>query len=148
MKAVIVAAVLLLVGIAGKSHLAGRNAHAEKVPQAAADAIPPAQIPSDLGQSDEAGSEVKLILLSLIVHGFENNELQLEAGDYLFIIANRTGRREVNIRLDREGKERIAEAAAVGRQREWKKRLKLTPANYILTADDNPEWTCRIVVRP
>jgi hypothetical protein len=28
------------------------------------------------------------------------------------------------------------------------KRLKLTPGNYLVTANDNPEWTCRIVVRP
>ncbi len=147
MKAVIVAAVLLMVGIAAKSHFAGHNAHAENVPQTAADAIPRIQIPSNLDQS-EAGPEVKLVLLALLVNGFENNEMQLEAGDYMFIIGNRTGLREVNIRLEREGKERVAEAAAGGRQREWKKRLKLTPGNYIVTANDNPEWTCRIVVRP
>jgi hypothetical protein len=148
MKAVIVAAVLLLAGVAAKSYFAVRNAHAENVPQAPSDAIPPVQIPSSLGRSEEAGPEVKLVLLALQLHGFEKNEMQLEAGNYLFTIGNRTGLREVNIWLDRDGKERVAEAAAGGRQREWKKRLKLIPGNYIVTANDNPEWTCRIVVRP
>jgi hypothetical protein len=114
----------------------------------AANEIPPVQIPQHLGQSDEAGPEVKLMLLGLLPHGFETDELQVEAGDYLFIFGNLTGMSEVNLRLEREGKERLAEATAVGRQRKWKKRLKLTPGNYVVTANDNPEWTCRIVVRP
>jgi hypothetical protein len=146
--ALIVVAVSLLVVIATKTQFAGHSPEAVKAPRATTDAIPPVELPSSLGQSDEAGPEIKLVLLALLPHGFETNEMQLESGDYLLIIGNRTGLREVNVRLDREGKERVAAAAAGGRQREWKKRVKLTPGNYIVTANDNPEWTCRIVVRP
>jgi hypothetical protein len=119
----------------------------EKFP-AAAEAIPPVDIPSSLAQPDEVGPDFKLLLLALLPHGFETNEMQLEAGEYFFIIANRTGLREVDVRLDREGKGRVGEATVGGRKRSWKQRFKLTPGNYIVSANDNPNWICRIEVRP
>ena len=149
MKSVLIsAAVLLLVGVAAKSHFAERNANAADESIVAADAIPPVNIPSILGQSDEVGSEFKLVLLALLPHGFETNEMYLDAGTYMFIIGNRTGLKEVNFRFDREGKDRVGEAIAGGRKRDWKQRFELTPGNYIVSANDNPEWSCRIVVRP
>ena len=138
----IVAAVLLLVVGAAKSHFIARTAGVEHV----ADAIAPIAIPASLEQSGEAGPEVKLALLALLPEGFESSELQLETGDYLFIIGNRTGLTEVDVRLEREGHERLAEATVGGRQRDMKKRLKLTRGTYVLTANDNPDWTCRITV--
>jgi hypothetical protein len=144
MKAVLIlAAVLLLVVAANNSHYLGRSAEVES----AANAIAPVDIPSNLGQSDEAGPGVKLVLLALMPEGFDSNEIQLDAGEYLFIIGNRTGLKEVSVRLDREGNEHIAMAAVGGRRRDWKKRLKLTPGTYVITADDNTDWTCRITVR-
>jgi hypothetical protein len=149
MKTIIITAVVvLLVGVAAKTHFAGRNVTAvEKFP-AAAEAIPPVDIPSSLAQPDEVGPDFKLVLLALLPHGFETNEMQLEAGEYFFIIANRTGLREVDVRLDREGKGRVGEATVGGRKRNWKQRFKLTPGNYIVSANDNPNWICRIEVRP
>jgi hypothetical protein len=145
MKALlIVTAVLLLIGVGANSHFARRITKAEEV---TANAIPPIDISSSLDQSDEVGPEVKHVLLALLPQGFEANELQLEAGEYVFIIGNRTGLKEVNVRLSREGEQRLAEARVGGRQRDWKKRFNLTAGTYIVTANDNPEWTCRIVVR-
>ena len=132
----ILATVLLLVAAATASNLAGRSTNVSP------DAIPPA----NLAQSDEAGPEVKLVLLALVPHGFENTEMLLEPGDYLFIIGNRTGLKEVDFRIDREGKERLATTLPHGRQKDWKQRLKLTAGTYLVTANDNPEWTCRVVV--
>lgn len=149
MKAILIAAaVLLLVGVAAQSHFAGRHITAAEKPPAAEDAIPPVSIPSTPTQFDEVGPDFKLVLLALLPHGFETSELQLEAGEHLFIIGNRTGLKEVDVRLDREGKGRVGEATVGGRQRNWKQRFKLTPGNYIVSANDNPEWSCRIVVRP
>ena len=148
MKVVLItAAVLLLVGVAAKSHFAGRNIAAPEFP-AAAESIPPVDIPSNLAQPDEVGPDFKLVLLALLPHGFETTEMQLEAGEYMFIIGNRTGMKEVEVRLDREGSGRVAEATVGGRKRNWKQRFKLTPGTYIVSANEVPEWTCRIEVRP
>lgn len=142
----ILATAVLLVAVATNSHFVQSSADAENVSISAT--IPPINIPSNLGQSDEAGPEVKLVLLALLPHGFDTNQMQIEAGDYLFIVANRTGLREVNVRLERGGNERVASATVRGSRIRWKQRLKLTPGSYLVTADDNPDWTCRIVVRP
>ena len=142
--ALILAAVVFLVVAVTRAQFMGRDAEVGRV----ASAIAPIAIPSTLDQSQEqeAGPEVKLVLLALRPEGFETNEMQLEPGEHLFIIGNRTGLREVNMRLERQGTGRIAQAAVGGRPRDWKKRLRLTPGTYELTANDNPDWTCRIVV--
>ena len=145
MKTVLIlAAVVFVVVAATSAQFIVRSADVESV----ANAIPPLAVPSALDQSQdqEAGPEVKLVLLALRPEGFETNEMQLEPGEYLFIIGNRTGLREVNMRLEREGHGRLSEAAVGGRARDWKQRLRLTPGTYVLTANDNPDWTCRIVV--
>lgn len=139
MKVVLIlGAIILLAIVSTASHLARHRENVENV-------IAPITIPT---QSDEANSDIKLVLLALRPEGFETNEMQLDAGEYLFIIGNRTGLRDVNVRLDREGNERVAAATVGGRHRDLKQRLKLTPGTYLVTANDNPEWTCRIVVGP
>lgn len=136
----ILASVVLLVVAVTKAQFIGRSAEVESV------AIPPVAVPSSLDQSQEAGPEVKLVLLALRPEGFETTEMQLEPGEHLFIIGNRTGLREVTMRLERQGSGRVAESAVGGRPTDWKQRLRLTPGTYVLTANDNPDWTCRIVV--
>lgn len=142
MKSILVpAAVLLLVIGAAMSEFVAHVASVERV-----DAIAPVALPGSLERSDEAGPEVKLLLLALLPEGFDNKEMQLEPGEYLLIIGNRTGLRDVNVRFDREGNERIGAGVVDGRQRNWKKRLKLSTGSYVVTANDDPDWTCRIVV--
>jgi hypothetical protein len=136
------AAFVLLVVTATSSHLMGRIAEVED----ASNAIAPVEIPSIQGQSDEAGPEVKLVLLALQPEGFDSREMQLDPGEYLLIIGNRTGLREVSVRVEREGNGHVAAAAVGGRQRDFKKRFKLTRGTYVVIANDNPDWICRITV--
>jgi hypothetical protein len=144
MKALLISAAVILVIAAGAhSQLIGRYAGVESP---AATAIAPIAVPAILDQAGEAGSEVKLVLLALRPEGFETSEMQLDPGDYVFIIGNRTGLRDVSVRLDREGIGRIATAMVGGKQKDWKQRIKLTTGVYVVTANDNPNWTCRIVV--
>jgi hypothetical protein len=138
----ILAAVVLLVVAGANSRLIGRYAESKDV----ANAIPAVHVPAILDQTGEADPEVKLVLLALLPEGFDQREVQLEPGDYVFIVGNRTGLRDVNVRLDREGVARVAAATLAGRQRDWKQRMRLTTGTYLITANDNPEWSCRIVV--
>jgi hypothetical protein len=143
MKAVlIVAAVVFLVVAVTNAQFFKSNADLQPM----GNAIAPIAVPSILDQSQEAGPEVKLILLALRPEGFETNEMRLDPGEHLFIIGNRTRLREVNMRLERQGAGRVTEAVVGGRQRDWKKRLRLTPGTYLVTANNNPDWACRIVV--
>ena len=140
--ALILIAVVLLVVAAGSTRFVGHTAEVESVDNA----IAPVAIPSNLDQSQEAGPEVKLVLLALWPEGFETNEMQLEPGEYLFIIGNRTALRDVNVQLLRDGKERLAAATLGGMLRDLKQRVRLTPGTYVVTADDDPNWICRITV--
>ena len=143
MKALLILiAVVLLIVAGANSQLIGRYAEIEN----SATAIAPVNIPESMDQSGEAGPEVKLVLLALLPEGFESSELQLAPGDYIFIIGNRTGLSDVSVRLDREGAGRVAAVTLGGRQRDWKQRMKLTTGTYLVTANDNPVWTCRITV--
>ena len=142
---IVLAAVVLLVVAGANSRLIGRYADAEDV----ANAVAPVNVPPLLDQwdqSDQAGPEVKLVLLALLPEGFDATEMQLEPGDYVLVIGNRTGLRDVNVRMDREGNARVATATLRGRQRDWKQRMQLVSGTYLVTANDNPEWSCRIVV--
>ena len=65
----IVVAVLLVVAVTTKSHFAGLGGTVDN----ALNAIPPVSIPSILDQSEDAGSELKLVLLALMPEGFERN---------------------------------------------------------------------------
>lgn len=142
MKALVVfAAVVLLVVAGANSQLIGRYSEVEN-----SAAIAPVQVPATFDQTGEAGPEVKLVLLALLPEGFETSEMQLAPGDYVFIIGNRTGLTDVSVRLDREALERVAAVTLGGRQRDWKQRMKLTTGTYLVTANDNPDWTCRIIV--
>lgn len=138
----ILAAVVLLFAVAAESHFAGRRTTVENP----SNAIAPVAIPSTLEQTGEDGPELKLVLLALWPKGFESSEMQLDPGEYLFIVGNRTGLKEVNVRVIREGNEHVAAATVGGRRSDWKKRLILTTGTYVVIANDNPDWTCRIVV--
>jgi hypothetical protein len=143
MKLLIVfAASVLLVLVGANSRLIGRYSLSKD----AANEIPVVHVPPILDQTGEAGPDVKLVLLALLPEGFETSEMRLAPGDYVFIIGNRTGLREVDFRLDRDRNARVAAATLPGRQKDWKQRIRLTTGTYVVTANDNAEWSCRIVV--
>ena len=139
---IVLAAVVLLAVAETNSRLIGRYSDSKDI----AKEIPAVNVPAILDQTGEAGPEVKLVLLALLPEGFDQRELRLEPGEYVFIVGNRTGLRQVNVRLDRVGAAGVAAATLAGRQRDWKQRMRLTMGTYLITANDNPDWSCRIVV--
>ncbi len=144
----------ILVAItASASHFAARNAREKKLPTASTTStslkeghVPNLSVSRAVGSTDEAPSDIRVVLLALRSEGFEPQEIQLAAGEYLFVVRNRTGLDEVNVRLLREANQQLATAKVRARQRDWKQRLQLTPGTYVLTESGHPEWSCRIVV--
>jgi hypothetical protein len=97
--------------------------------------------------ADEAPSNIQVVLLSLRPEGFEPTEMQLPLGDYLFVVRNRTGLDEVNVRLAGESGQPMLAAKVGLRRQDLKQRLHLALGTYRLTEKDHPDWTCTIVVR-
>jgi hypothetical protein len=96
--------------------------------------------------ADEASTNTQVVLFALQAEGFEPTEMQLSPGEYLFVVTNRSGLDEVNVRLVREnGQQMIADKVGL-KGKELKRRLHLAPGTYRLTETDHPDWACTIVV--
>ena len=78
--------------------------------------------------------------------GFMPDEVDVSSGRYLIVLHNRTGRRDLTFRLDRENGERLREVRQ--QQLDWKGQFDLQPGNYILSELEHPEWRCVIRVTP
>lgn len=135
-------AILLVVAASTASQFAGRSAKLTE------HALIPALLNSSrpVDQTEEANRDIKVVLLTLRPEGFEPQEMQLSAGEYLLIAKNRTGLDELNLRLARDNGEHVSQAKVGARRKDWKQRLKLSPGTYRLTESSHPEWSCRIVV--
>jgi hypothetical protein len=147
MKTALIFSAVLLVAIAASAAHLSRPSKVENTPASNAASSVPVDPPA-MAQSGESEPSIKLVLLELRPEGFEPNEIQLQAGEYMWMIRNRTGLDEVKLSLNRAGNERVTTATAHSRLRDWKQRMKLTPGTYVFSAPGYPDWTCRVVVAP
>ena len=93
-----------------------------------------AQDPSDVPQG---------LLFELRPAGFIPTETEVSAGNYMLLLQNRSGIRELNFTLEHESQGRVA--ASDQQRRDWTKRIQLGPGTYILSEANHPEW--RAVIR-
>ena len=136
---------LLVVG-ATASGLAGRVKISHNTPASTVTPVAIDPIPIQEKLADEAPSDIQVVLLALRTEGFEPTEVNLSAGEYLFVVRNRSGLDEVDLRLVRENGEHLGQSKVHARRSDWKQRMKLTPGVYLLSETGHPEWTCRVVV--
>ena len=108
--------------------------------------VPPVNTQGSERLADEAPANIQVVLLALRPEGFEPSELQLTPGEYLFVVKNRTGLDEINVRLARENGQPMLAGKSGLRRQDLKQRLHLTPGTYRLTETDHPDWTSTIVV--
>ena len=101
------------------------------------------------GDTTKASSQNRrsdLIALVFTVRpiGFDPEEVEISAGRALIVVQNRSGRRDLSFRLQRENGEGLH---SVEHDRlDWKHQLDLHPGTYVLSEDEHPEWRCRIRV--
>lgn len=89
-----------------------------------------------------------VILLTIRPTGFEPAEATLPAGKYLLVVQNRSGLKELTLRLDAASKGRLLEVNTPKGKLDWRRKLNLAPGNYTLTEANNPEWVCRVTITP
>lgn len=130
------------------TNFAGRLTRAENVTGTKPDphAAPNTQEKGSFG--NEAPASIQVVLLALRPEGFEPAEMQLPAGEYLFVVKNRTGLDEVNVRLIKANIHSLLAARVGSGGKDVKQRLHLAQGTYRLTETDHPDWTCTIVVEP
>jgi hypothetical protein len=96
----------------------------------------------------EAQDQRQLTALRFTVSpiGFDPEELTVTAGRYLIAVENRSGRRDLTFRFDRENGERLHEERQ--HRLDWRRQFDLHPGNYVLSEEDHPEWRSVIHVTP
>jgi hypothetical protein len=143
---------MALLLVAAITAVARFGARSTEVSKAAETTTIPTNVPSETSPpvqerlTDEAPADIQVVLLALRSDGFEPAEIKLAAGEYLFVVRNRSGLDEVNVRLFRGNSEQLRSGKVGARRNDWKQRIQLTPGNYVLTETGHPEWTCRIEV--
>ena len=141
-------AALLVVAATASVSLATRMANMEnQLAHTAAPAIiDPVPVQEKL--PGEAASDIQVMLLAVRAEGFEPAEIKVSAGEYLFVLTNRSGLDEIDVGVALENGEPLGHGNVRSRRKDWKQRIKLTPGVYVLSESSHPEWTCRVVVEP
>lgn len=80
--------------------------------------------------------------------GFRPATIIRPAGRILFKVDNRSGFKEVALRLDKVGGERLIDVRVPRARLDWHAVLELTPGSYVLSEANNPRWTCNITITP
>lgn len=90
--------------------------------------------------------QTELLPVTLRSGGFVPREMSRPAGDYILSINNLSGVPELDLRLSREGGEKMSETKVLRRKPYWRQLMRLTPGTYLITEAGHPEWTCRLTV--
>jgi hypothetical protein len=78
--------------------------------------------------------------------GFDPAEVARPAGRFILAVDNRSGLRELTLRLaDGDGR-RLREVRVPREQLGWRLTLDAPAGSYVLTEVDHPDWVCRVTV--
>lgn len=88
-----------------------------------------------------------LIVLTLSRFGFEPaNTLERAMGHLMISVLNRSGVRNLNLRLDRVAGSRLRDVNMPIEKGKWEEEIDLAPGEYVLSEANHPNWICRITV--
>jgi hypothetical protein len=85
-------------------------------------------------------------LVTIRPFGFEPADITRPAGPFLLEVHNRSGLREVVLRIDREAGNRLYEERVPRRKLDWRTIVNVPPGRYLLTEEGHPTWVCRITI--
>lgn len=98
------------------------------------------------GSAAPPAQRAKVLSLKLTRKGFVPSSITAPKGDYLLTVLNSTELDGLELRLDREGRERAREGRVSREKLRWEEGVKLHPGNYVLTEANHPGWVCRITI--
>jgi hypothetical protein len=131
-------ACVALVGSARAWFAAAPPAHTETA------ARPP--LAAQAAQPTPDADAVKAELITLTPRGFEPAALTRPKGRMLLVVDNRSGLREMTLRLDAEHGQRLKEIHRGRGRLDAQELLDLPPGRYLLTEAEHPAWRCLITL--
>jgi hypothetical protein len=97
-------------------------------------------------QSDSPDKRIGAEVIILRPNGFEPAQITRPNGMFLLAIDNQTGLKDVTLRLERANGVREAEVQLPGHRVRWRKRVNLSPGDYVVKVAGHPEWVCRLAI--
>jgi hypothetical protein len=91
----------------------------------------------------DSTEEVSLILSS---SGFAPAHIAPSSGRFLISVDNRTGLKELVLKLSDKNGKQLRELRVSGGPGDWNELIELDGGKYILSEAHHPKWTCQIVI--
>lgn len=143
MGASVVAGVLIvLVAVTVTGHVwrphSGLNARFENSPSLA--------LPVTVNEAQDNSETIEAEVITIRSTGFEPTTITRDKGKFLLVVHNRSGLREVVLRLDRETGGRLHDVRVPREKLDWNVQVDLHPGRYVLTEANHADWVCHITI--
>ena len=89
---------------------------------------------------------VEAEVITILQTGFQPSTITRPHGQFLILIDNRSELEDLTLRLDSVAGKRLRELRQTKKQNVVKQLEDLPPGEYLLTAEEQPEWICRITI--
>ena len=99
-----------------------------------------------VGSAQTLTSRLEVEVITLQAHGFEPVEITRPQGRFVLGIDNRSGREDIDLRLERAEGGRVAALEARNRRLSWRDEVDLPPGQYVVRATNQHEWSCLITI--
>jgi hypothetical protein len=102
-------------------------------------------IPAAL-QQETADDDIEAEIVTIRPIGFEPSAITRPRGEFLLVINNRSGLKEINWRLAREAGGNLREVRIYDGKSRSGNFEDLPPGRYVLTEANHPDWICRLTI--
>lgn len=93
-----------------------------------------------------ANQDIEVEVITATPAGFEPATITRARGPFILALHNRSGNRELVLRIYRVSGEQLHEVRLRTGSRRQHQRLDLPPGEYIISEAGHPEWRCQLVV--
>lgn len=99
-----------------------------------------------ISQGSPIRQRIPTEIVTILPDGFDLQEIKRRQGAFFLMVDNRSGLKNVSLRLDREFGNRLREVLMSQANPDWDDLVDLPPGQYLLTEANHPDWTCRITI--
>jgi hypothetical protein len=90
--------------------------------------------------------QVESELITILPTGFHPTQIMRPSGKFLLAVENRSGIKQVDLRLNAESGDRLFQVSRTWERADWNEVVNPPPGRYVLTEASHPEWQCVITI--
>jgi hypothetical protein len=97
-------------------------------------------------QGDLQNQTIEAEIITIHPAGFEPTAITRPKGLFILEVEDRSGLREVDVRLSAERGDRVFQVKAAREKADWNRLVDPPPGRYVLTEINHPDWACIITI--